>query len=90
MPIINTVVSGGGGSPVSADTTMTLPIETSTSENNIEMFNGDFTSTLSEALSGQTRGYKNDAYLVQDPDDNINVVLSKTGVFPVGSFKRWK
>ena len=84
--IINSVISGGG-SPVSADTTMELPIDVSTSGNNISAFNGDYTSTLSDSTTGQTRGYKNDVYLVKDQDDNTDIVLSKSGTFPTGSFK---
>ena len=86
MPIVNALISAGG-SPVSADTTMELPIDVSTSGNDISAFNGDYTSTLADSTTGQTRGYKNDVYLVKDQDDNTDVVLSKAGTFPTGSFK---
>lgn len=87
MTIINTLVAGGGGAPVSADTTMSLPIDVETSGNNISMFGGSYTSTLNASTVGQTKGYKNDAYIVLDQDDTESLVLSQTETFPSGSLK---
>ena len=87
MPIINSVLAGGGGTPVSADTTMSLPIDVETSGNNISMFGGSYASTLNASTTGQTKGYKNDAYIVLNQDDTKSMVLSQTETFPSGSFK---
>lgn len=85
MPIINSILSGGA--PVSADTTMSLPIDIETSGNNISMFGGSYTSTLNASTVGQTKGYKNDAYIVLNQDDTESLMLSQTETFPSGSFK---
>lgn len=85
MTILNTVVSVKKGA--SADSTMELPIQTSTSGNNISLFDGDYTATLSSASSGQTIGFKNDVFIVKDQNDSDSVVISKTETFPSGNFK---
>lgn len=51
------------------------------------IFPSTVTKTLSQASSGQTKGFKNDVVVYKDTLDNNSALICKTGTTPVGTFK---